>query len=187
MMDEKDIEEAVNSGTVLLHGCSLENVANIILDDLIRNDLRVHGGPQGVSLTRSMKIAQSFGKAHEEEFSEILGDWYNLRDGLASEYRQGAILVFSRSSLADLTIIDYDDNPDSDYSEDEERVIGEIDRVSERLSAILVCQDEFEWFRSVVDVSFRAMEEPADELLQALDKAQFKVVFKVMPGTALTM
>jgi hypothetical protein len=177
-MDEVAIAEAVISGAVLLHGCSLENMSNILLDNLVRNDLRTHGGPRGISLTRSMSTAEAFCKAHEEEFTEILDDWYELKDGLATEDRQGAILVFARSNLSDLTIIDYDDNPDSDHSEHEERVLGEVDNVFHRLSAILVNQQELEWFRSVVDTNFRAMDEPADDLLQAIEKAESKIVFR---------
>ncbi|TLX17098.1 hypothetical protein [Rhizobium sp. MHM7A] len=186
-MDENEIEEAVNAGTVLLHGCSLENVANIIVDNRLRNDIRDHGGPLGVSLTRSLAIAESFGKASEEDFSEILYDWYELKTGLAAQTRKGAILVFKRSDLTDLALVEYDDFEGSGPNEQEERVLGQINNAFRRLSSILVDRAEYDWFRSVVDQHFRAMNEPADKLLAALTKAESKIVFKDEPVLALAM
>lgn len=186
-MNENEIEEAVNAGTVLLHGCSLENLANIIIDNRLRNDIRDHGGPLGVSLTRSLAIAENFGKANEEIFSEILYDWYELTAGLAGQTRKGSILVFNRAELSDLSLVEYDDFEGSGPNEQEERVVGQINNAFQRLSAILVDRIEYDWFRSVVDQHFRAMNEPADKLLAALTKAESKIVFRGEPTLALAM
>ena len=186
-MDENEIEEAVNAGAVLLHGCSLENLANIIADNRLRNDIRDPGGPVGVSLTRSMAVAESFGKANEEIFTEILYDWYELSTGMAGQTRKGAILVFKRSDLSDLTLVEYDDFEGSGPDEQEERVIGQINNAFNRMSAIMVDRSEYEWFRSVVDQHFRAMNEPADNLLAALSKVEAKIVYRDEPVMALAM
>lgn len=182
-MHRSELEEAILAGEVLMHGCSLDNLANILVDDTLRSGLRKHAGPSGVSLTTSIDIARQFCRTHEDEFDEVLHGWYGVSDEREGVERQGAILVFTRSSLSDLTLVPFLDI--DSYDEQEERVIGDVDRVHDRLVAILVGDADVRWFETVVDEVFRAMAEPADAPLAAIEAAQPKFAFIKDPSMAL--
>lgn len=172
----QDLADKVIEGDVLMHGCSLDNLATILADGVLRCGLRKHAGPAGVSLTTSIDIARQYCRTHEDEFNEVLHSWYDVA---AEADRHGVVLVFSRTSLSDLAIIPFNDF--TDYDEQEERVLGDIDNVFDRLLAIVVDEAEVSWFEAVVDVTFRASGEPADDLLRVMDVARSKFVHTKAP------
>lgn len=166
--------EASAAGEILMHGCSLDNLAAILADDVLRRGLRGQAGPQGVSLTTSIEIARQFCRTHEDEFNEILHSHYGVGDDWSERFRSGVVLVFARDALADLEMVPFRDI--DSYDEHEERVLGDVGNVLERLSCIAVDPADIEWFESVVDDVFRAMGEPADEMLAALARGTAKFV-----------
>lgn len=173
-MEYSELKEAVAAGEVLMHGCSLDNLAAILADDALRSGLRKHAGPQGVSLTRSLDIAMQFCRTHEDEFTEVLASYYGVEDERAGRDRHGVVLVFTRDSLADLHILPFVDI--EGYDEHEERVLGDVENVLGRLACIVVDQDDLEWYRSLVDEVFHSMGDPCEEIVAALDLGAMKVV-----------
>jgi hypothetical protein len=171
-----NILKQIEEGKVLLHGTSLDSTLHMLDDDLMDCRVRDFVGPPGISLTRSLDVTRAFREYWEEEFDAALSDHYDMDDFKPAEERFGAILVFDRENLADLRVEPYVDE-DEAGDEQEERVFGNVDALRSRLSAIMVAEDEYTWFKKVIDTAFRETDGNADEMLAVLKQNEHLIVF----------
>jgi hypothetical protein len=171
----ENILSLIERGDGLVHGTSLDATLHMLSDDLMDSSVRDFDGPAGISLTRSLDVTRAFRTYWEDQFDAALSSYYGVEEYKPGGTRFGSILVFDRQNLADLKMAPFEDEGSPD--EQEERVFGDIDHLRSRLSAIIVDEDEYGWFKSVIDTAFRKTDDNADEMLAILKGHEHLIVF----------
>lgn len=114
----------------LYHGTSLLNLLQILQDGVIRPDLSDDGHRRGLSLSRSLGIAEHFAAAKEKEVHDRHGF-----EAVVGPAAAGVVLVFNRAKLrkqVELAPVRWGLAAD----EQEERALGYIAPVEQSLVAI---------------------------------------------------
>lgn len=149
-----NLEKLEASRDHLFHGTSIDALVSMLSDDAIVPAYRDYEGPKGISLTRSVDIARMFAQTHEDFFDDVDGSEIVREACGPGSKRQGAILIFHRAQLANRRLVtceDADLGEEARY-EEEVRVIGSINRLSQRLAGVMVKDAELQAYRNFLEV-----------------------------------